>query len=282
MPRKGKELEKLVKTLEQIIAGTGIEIKSPDYIFGIKSKRKREVDVSLKAKIGSINFLVVFECRDRKGAQDVTWIEQLAKKKEDIQASEVIAVSSVGFSETAKELAKIEGIELRSLESLSADSVFKWFNFVFQACRVRPYHIDFGVRNEDFDYVNEIISNFEFHKKNVFNPKTGETVSFHDIWTDYFTKNTNSFNVVSEGESKNITVRINFEPDEYLQVPVSKGMLNINAIQFLVEVTLKKPEPRNLKEYKKINGEVIAETVSFSIDEDNIEFQFINIKPNSL
>lgn len=72
MARKGRQLEKLIELLEGIIAGTGIEIKSPDHIMGVKTKTLREVDVALRSKVGSTDILVVFECRDRKSIQDIT------------------------------------------------------------------------------------------------------------------------------------------------------------------------------------------------------------------
>ncbi len=129
MSRQGRELERLIATLERLIGGSGLELKSPDYIMGIKSRGRREVDVAVRGKAGSADFLIVFECRKRKHKDDVTWIEQLASKAKDVRASKVVAVSSSGFSETAKTLAEQEGIELRSIESIGDLNLIEWGPF---------------------------------------------------------------------------------------------------------------------------------------------------------
>jgi len=48
MPRKGRDLEKLVEILERCLQGTGVTITSPDTVLGIISKVPREVDVTLR------------------------------------------------------------------------------------------------------------------------------------------------------------------------------------------------------------------------------------------
>ena len=72
MPRKGRDLEKLVALLEKNLGPKGVSVKSPDYIDGCKSKSKREVDVSLRSCIGSSEILIIVECRNRKETEDVT------------------------------------------------------------------------------------------------------------------------------------------------------------------------------------------------------------------
>lgn len=127
MPRKGRELEKLIATLENLLGETNIEVKSPDYIVGINSGSRREIDVSLRAKVGSSTVLIILETRDRTETDDVRWIEQLSAKKEDVLASNVIAVSSAGFTEGARNTAKRLGIELRAINELTLDAIAGWF-----------------------------------------------------------------------------------------------------------------------------------------------------------
>ncbi|HUI39919.1 MAG TPA: restriction endonuclease, partial [Methanothrix sp.] len=101
MVRKGRDLELLVAFLENHLGPLGIEIKSPDYIQDKDTSQLREVDISLRSKIGSSNILAIVECRDRKGDEDVTWIEQLSRKRESVGADKAVAVSSSGFSDPA-------------------------------------------------------------------------------------------------------------------------------------------------------------------------------------
>lgn len=128
MPRAGRSLELLVKALEQLLAQAPVEIRSPDYIIGKNTKIRREVDVSLRSQIGSVHVLVIIECRDRIKSQDVTWIEQLASKREDVEADKAVAISASGFSSGARNLARSNQVELRSLEELEPETIFDWLS----------------------------------------------------------------------------------------------------------------------------------------------------------
>ena len=53
MARKGRDLEKVVGLLEQLIENNNIKITSPEYIIGKNSKSNRELDITLRKSIGS-------------------------------------------------------------------------------------------------------------------------------------------------------------------------------------------------------------------------------------
>jgi hypothetical protein len=129
MVRKGRDLEILVANLEKHLSHTEIHVTSPDYILGRRSGSRREVDVALRAKIGSSNVLVIVECRDRAATEDVTWVEQLANKREDVGADKAVAVSATGFTEGAKNAAAAFGIPLRTLEQVDLSEALLWFPF---------------------------------------------------------------------------------------------------------------------------------------------------------
>jgi Restriction endonuclease len=141
MPRAGRSLEELVQGLERVLAKTPVEITSPDHIMGRNSGEMREVDVSLRSQVGSVNILVIIECRDRKRGQDVTWIEQLASKRKDVGADRAIAVSAKGFSKGAWSLAQAEHIDLRSFEEVDEDAVFSWLELQTIEHRVRRVEV---------------------------------------------------------------------------------------------------------------------------------------------
>ena len=124
MPRKGRDLEKLIGILESSLQGTDVTVTSPDIIPGIISKVSREVDVTLRAPDGS---LTAFECRNWTDTkQGVAWIEQLASKKKDLGVQRVFAVSSSDFSEGARNLALHFGVELRTLDDLTFADIANW------------------------------------------------------------------------------------------------------------------------------------------------------------
>jgi hypothetical protein len=126
MARNGRDLEELVALIERCLAGQEVEITSPDYISDKITGSRREVDVAIRYTIGSVPVLVIVECRDRQGVEDVTWIEQLAQKRNDLNAAKAVAVSSSGFSVPAADKAAFHGIEVRRLQDLDQAAVSSW------------------------------------------------------------------------------------------------------------------------------------------------------------
>jgi hypothetical protein len=127
MVRRGRDLEILVAILEGHLSPLGIKVTSPDRIPDKDTGRLREVDVSLRSKLGSSKVLIILECRDRNDDEDVTWIEQLAKKKESVMADKAIAVSSSGFGENAIIKATKENIPLRTINQINPEEIGEWF-----------------------------------------------------------------------------------------------------------------------------------------------------------
>ncbi len=132
--RAGRDFEKLIARIENVLAPIGAEIKSPDYISDLVTGYPREVDVSIRIDEGNNTKLVTVECRDhrnkgKKLAQNDPWIEQLITKREKIGAWRTIAVSSGGFSSSAITTAKHYGIELRQLDEITDDEIAqKWLS----------------------------------------------------------------------------------------------------------------------------------------------------------
>jgi hypothetical protein len=77
----------------------------------------------MRSRIGTVDVLVTIECRRRSTVQDVTWIEQLATKKEAVGASHTIAVSASGFSQDAQRIASLYGISLRKLADIAIEDI---------------------------------------------------------------------------------------------------------------------------------------------------------------
>ena len=129
MVRQGRDLEILVALLEDRLGPEGVGVKSPDWIVGKHSGSPREVDVSLRSRVGSSEVLIVVECRDRQHSEDVRWIEQLATKREDVGADKAVAVSSSGFSCGAVNMATAKNVELRILSEVDVEEFRAWLRF---------------------------------------------------------------------------------------------------------------------------------------------------------
>ena len=118
-----REFERLVARIEADAGPHGLIVTSPDRIRCKITGRLREVDASVRAKVGTSTVLLTLECRKRRPKQDVTWIEQLATKRDSIGAARTIAVSSAGFSADAETVARHHGIDLRRLAEVSAADI---------------------------------------------------------------------------------------------------------------------------------------------------------------
>lgn len=121
-----RRFEEMVANIERALAPYGAVITSPDHLPDLVSGQLREVDASIRFQIGSTPILITVECRRRGAIQDLTWIEQLASKKENIGASATLAVSSSGFSAGALEMAKRRGIETRTLTDVTGQEAADW------------------------------------------------------------------------------------------------------------------------------------------------------------
>lgn len=141
MARKGRGLETLVATIEGALERSDIEIKSPDLIVGRQSGMQREVDVSLRGKVGTADLLVIIECRDRAGKQGVDWIEQLASKRDDVGAQVAMAVSASGFTRGALKLAESRQVLLRNLKEVNGDTLRDLFRIEDAAFVVKRFEL---------------------------------------------------------------------------------------------------------------------------------------------
>jgi hypothetical protein len=124
-----REFEKLIARIEQAMAPSGATVKSPDHIPDNVTGQLREVDASIRYKVGTCPILITIECRDRSSIEDVTWIEQLVEKKRSLGAAMTVAVTSSHFSAPAIKKAAASGIEIRALAEASPNEFVQWLRF---------------------------------------------------------------------------------------------------------------------------------------------------------
>ncbi len=127
MVRRGRDLEQLTEIIEGILgADPSLVVTSPDYVVGQLSGSRRECDVTIRREDEPSELLLLLECRDRRRPQDLTWLEQLVSKAEDVAARRVVAVSSSGFSRPAKRYAATKGLELRTVDEVTPEALSLW------------------------------------------------------------------------------------------------------------------------------------------------------------
>lgn len=128
MPTAGwKIFERLVHFIEQVLAPEGAVVTLDDHIPDVDTGEPRQVDASIRMKLGSGDVLIIVECRDRSRRQDARWIEEIAEKRWSVRADKAIAVSSRGFYDSAKKKARARNIELRTVSEIDESTVRSWF-----------------------------------------------------------------------------------------------------------------------------------------------------------
>lgn len=119
MARKGREFE-LENAWIYELDSKKYKVTSPAKIFDKAAEEEREVDVLIEYKENGILRRIGIECRDRKRNQDVTWIEQVLQKKEDLELDYYIATVSSGFTKGAINKARYHGVILEKVEALNS------------------------------------------------------------------------------------------------------------------------------------------------------------------
>lgn len=187
-----REFEQLVARIEHVMAGDGVKVLSPDRIRSLITGRKREVDASLRTKVGSSEIVVTIECRRRNAKQDVTWIEQLGCKKQAIGAARTIAVASSAFSRDAVRVAEHYGIDLRVLSQIDDAEMHGWILpqfvvHVYKHCDlVQPPEIMFNAEpGDDFSSVSPldgVAGGALTPDSPVFTSPDGAALTLNDLW----------------------------------------------------------------------------------------------------
>lgn len=121
-----KEFEQLVARIERTLDGTGAVITHNDFVPEVVSGELRQVDASIRVKVGSSVILITVERRRRSGVEDAMWIDSLIGKMGLIGASRTIAVSRKGFSKKAIHNARLGRIDLRVISEISAEDILSW------------------------------------------------------------------------------------------------------------------------------------------------------------
>lgn len=83
----------------------------------------RQIDVLLKGKVGPLDILTIVECKDYNKNVNVTAIDALHSKMQDVNAHKAVLVARKGFTKTAIKKAKRLGISLCTAHSAASE---KW------------------------------------------------------------------------------------------------------------------------------------------------------------
>jgi len=277
MARAGRDLERLVAILEELLRPSGLLFRSPDHLRDTITGRLREVDVAIRASDeGPV--IATCECRDRAGVEDVTWIEQVVTKARDLEGSPpAVLVSSAGFSEAAREKANAYGHDVRLITEVTLEEFQTWLSvehvvLLMTERGLRSCDIELaGEGAEDFSpAVSEALAKEGF-KACIFERQQLWPVSAMHIFEEWWKQTHEQVerDVPSDGRPFRRPVPITFqEPEECFSVETDIGPRPVAAVRLHVEITRTKrlvPASR-VTRYSK-DGDELAESVEFDLDE---------------
>ena len=116
---KWRRFEKLVAKVQQELAPNAI-VTHDDRIMGHESETLRQIDVTVKQRVGQYNMLIAIDCKDSKVPVDVKDIEKFMGLVKDIRANKGVMVAANGFTETAKRRGDKAGLNLYRLVDTEA------------------------------------------------------------------------------------------------------------------------------------------------------------------
>jgi hypothetical protein len=106
-----KSFEALIERLEKAFHPNATIVKN-DHLPGHDSGRSREIDVSIRYKLGATCLLIVVDCKKRTRKIDLPEVHAFHGLMTDVRANAGSMVCEKGFSKSAKRLAAQHNIEL--------------------------------------------------------------------------------------------------------------------------------------------------------------------------
>jgi hypothetical protein len=114
MEPRWKKYERIVEQIHKTLSPKA-KITYDDRIDGHDSKKTRQIDISIRQRVGPYPILVIIQCRDYKRKLDVNAVGEFAAVVKDVHASMGVMISNSGFTDGALNLAKEYNIGLYSV-----------------------------------------------------------------------------------------------------------------------------------------------------------------------
>jgi hypothetical protein len=126
MPRRTNEFQRLIAIIQSHL-DAGAEVEESAMLNDLGTGTPREVDVSVRGKIGDNTLIISVECRDRQRPSDVTWINEMHGKHGRLPTNLLVLASHSKFTAEAIRVAKDHGIRLIVLEDVSTEAPDRLF-----------------------------------------------------------------------------------------------------------------------------------------------------------
>jgi hypothetical protein len=275
MARAGRDLERLVAVLEELLRPAGLLVRSPDHLRDTVTGGLREVDVAIHAsEDGPV--IAICECRDRAGVEDVTWIEQVVTKARDLEGSPpAVLVSSSGFSDAARTKAQTYGHDVRLVTNVTLEEFRSWFqveHVVLVVCDRGLQGCDIELTPGDAEAFAPTVSEAlakEGLAACIFERRALPAVSSLHIFEEWWKRTHERLeqDIPADGNPVRRPVPINFEnPEECFSVLTELGPRAVAAVRLHVEITRTKRLVAASRVTRYSDGHIdLAENVEFDL-----------------
>ncbi len=276
----GRELQDIVATIEGILIpkGFSLETNRVEYSNG---RPIAEFDVEVMGTVGTADLSWLIECRDRpsEGPAPGSWIEQLVSRRSRFGYSAVMAVSTTGFAEGAREYAVREGIDLREVQEVDEQSLSGWLLTSGMLVYEHVYSITDAQlilrgdgRTKERNVLSERLKNVNINEPILRASDTGAMVRASEVLATHApTILEDQISQIATGESLDIAVRVDFPFDNsHFVVDTKDGAIRIDEILILGNVTKKEKfsEFNSRVHYKKLadKGKPISQSAMAVFD----------------
>ena len=116
MPKRTNDFQDLIATVYEQITPDGGKVTESGMVFDKDTNTLREVDILVEYRYAHHDFKIVIECRDRSRKDSIEWIDELVGKTSSLDVNKMVAVSKKGFSESAINKARLNGIDTLTVE----------------------------------------------------------------------------------------------------------------------------------------------------------------------
>ena len=116
MPKRSNPFQKVAHRIYKALSGPSINVEESALVKEKNSDAEREVDILITSTIASHTIRIAVECRDHQRDQDITWVDSLIGKYNNLDIQKIIAISHSAFSSTAEQKAIQHNIELITLK----------------------------------------------------------------------------------------------------------------------------------------------------------------------
>ncbi len=111
---KWKRFEDLAAHIQQTLA-PGATVEQNIRVLGRRSGVSRDIDISVKTRVGQYDVFIAMDCKDYKRSVNVKDVEEFIGLLKDVAANKGAIVSPSGFTEAAKNRAVDAGVDLYRL-----------------------------------------------------------------------------------------------------------------------------------------------------------------------